>query len=864
MLSRVRMPQPTSRSWLWIAVFALANGAGLSSAPSVSAEDPPTKPEAPAPQEPQEAQQPKEISLTDFAIEANAVDERLSQIQARISLIDVVDEATQELGAIDAEVDEVRERFEALADRRAMSSELNILALRLQELTLRIDKQIDRISVYASELEELAAQNDQDIERWTRALRQARRPSVPESVRNRTASILQGLRAGRKELEQKSDEVLALQSRALEVRDGVLTSQQDVEIAQREQADSVFERQDLPLWELDAVSDKGAERVGYEIGVSGTAIASYLREKRGVLLLQLFLVLTLGWLLVRARAAVTARIDKRQQAGGIPWEDRAMQALRHPWAAALLLGIASARVFDLGRTVEIIILTWVVALPLWFVVYKEMVPAEFRKALVGLGLLGTLHIVVALVSGRSGAERVLLFVELVVACGGAFWLIRFLRDVDVSKRTRQGFWFSVTSLWARLALLLASIGVGATVVGYTYLAAEAATATIIGTIVATAWMAVARIGEAIVSTAVYMGRADAFRMVRANRDVTAQTLSRLIRLLATAMFAWSLADITSAWQPLGRSLGRALSADLGLGFATTGVTFGDFFAFFIILWASWVLARFVSFVLQEEIFPRLRVKQGVPFALTTFTRYAIIAIGFVAAISILGLPLDRVTIVLSALGVGIGFGLQNLVNNVVSGFVLLTEQPIRLRDKVQIDDVLGHVSHIGIRASTISTFDGAEVIVPNGDLISERVVNWTLSAPQQRVTIPVGIAYGTDPDQVLGILRKVADAHDKVFKAPAPLALFRGFGESSLDFELRVFMNPSDVLEVPSDLVVAINEALKEAGIEIPFPQRDLHVRGVPEGLIAAGTGAGAATHAGTGTDAVTGADTATVADTDA
>ncbi len=855
MLSRLGMPRRLNRSSLWVAAFALAGSVGLGGAPSVSAEDVPPKPEAPAPQEPEE---PKEISLVDFAIEANAVDERLSQIQAQISLIDVVDEATQELDAIDTEVDEVRESFEALADRRAMSSELNVLSLRLQELTARTDRQIDRLSVYATELEELATRNQKDIERWTRALRQARRPSVPASVRNRTASILEGLRAGRKELEQKSGEVLALQSRALDVRDGVLTSQQNVKIAQREQADSVFERQDPPLWEPDAISDKSAERVGYEIGLSGTAVASYLREKRGVLLLQLFLVLTLGWLLVRARAALTARIDKRQQAGGIPWEDRAMQALRHPWAAALLLGIASARIFDLGRTVEIIILTWVVALPLWFVVYKEMVPAKFRKALVGLGLLGTLHIVVALVSGRSGAERILLFVELVVACGGALWLIRFLREVDVPKRTRQGFWFSVTSLWARLALLIASIGLGATVVGYTYLAAEAATATIIGTIVATAWMAVARIGEAVVSTAVYMGRADAFRMVRANRDVTAQTLSRVIRLFATAMFAWSFADITSVWRPLGRWLGRALSADLGLGLATTGVTFEDFFAFFIILWVSWVLARFVSFVLREEIFPRLRMEQGVPFALTTFTRYAIIAIGFVAAISILGLPLDRVTIVLSALGVGIGFGLQNLVNDVVSGFVLLTERPIRLRDKVQIDDILGNVSDIGIRASTIRTFDGAEVIVPNGDLLSGRVVNWTLSAPQQRVIIPVGIAYGTDPAEVLGILRKLANAHEKVFNAPAPLALFRGFGESSLDFELRVFMDPKDVLEVPSELTVAINEALKEAGIEIPFPQRDLHLRGVPEGLIPAAADADTVAD----TDAVTDTDTDT--DTDA
>jgi small-conductance mechanosensitive channel len=170
-----------------------------------------------------------------------------------------------------------------------------------------------------------------------------------------------------------------------------------------------------------------------------------------------------------------------------------------------------------------------------------------------------------------------------------------------------------------------------------------------------------------------------------------------------------------------------------------------------------------------------------------------------------------------------------------------------MRDKIEVEGVLGNVSSIGIRASTIRTFDGAEVIVPNGDLISQRVVNWTLSARRQRVTIPVGVAYGTDPNQVLSILRRLAAENEKVFTTPAPLALFRGFGESSLDFELRIFMDPSDVLDVPSAVTVAINEALKEAGIEIPFPKRDLYLRGVPEGF--AFTDAGTDTGTDTETD---------------
>ena len=818
----------SNRAWLGMAALAFALSAGLTGLPSARAQDPEPKPEVAAPAE------PKEITTADFAIEANAVEDRLSRIRTELSVIDIAAEVNQALDAIEAQGADLQEQFDALETRRMMSSELNTLHAHLELLDARTDRQIGKLSVYGGELEKLSTQNEQDIEVWTRAVRAARRPSVPKSVRDRTASILQGLREGKKELDKKLGEVLALQSRALDVRDRVRMAEQGVVSAQRAQADSVFERQEPPLWKTDAPPDEEAAREGYDIRFSWPAVEDHLQAEGEALLVPLFLVLLLGWLFVRVRAVLAARIDGRQQDGATPWEDQAIEALRHPWPAALLVGIASFRFIYPERVVDMIVLTWVISLPLWFVVYKEMVPASFRNALVALGLLGTLHIVVTLVSGHPGVERALLLVELLLAGAGAAWLIRCLRNVEVPKRTRQGLWFSATSFWARLSLLICLVGAGATVLGYTYFAAEAAMVAIIGTIAATACMALARIVEAVVSTAVYAGRLDAFRMIRANREVTAKELGRVIRVLAAVLFVWALTDMTSSWRPLGRAVGGALSTDLGVGLVETGVTFGDFFAFFIVLWVSWMIARLVSFVLQEEILPRLHMQQGVPFALTTFTRYAIIVIGFVSALSILGVSLDRVTIVMSALGVGIGFGLQGLVNNVVSGFVLLTERPIRLRDKVEIDDVLGNVSNIGIRASTIRTFDGAEVIVPNGDLISGRVVNWTLSARRQRVTIPVGVAYGTDPNQVLGILRKLAADNAKVFKTPAPLALFRGFGESSLDFELRIFMDPSDVLDVPSAVTVAINEALKEAGIEIPFPQRDLHLRGVPGGFAVA------------------------------
>jgi small-conductance mechanosensitive channel len=195
---------------------------------------------------------------------------------------------------------------------------------------------------------------------------------------------------------------------------------------------------------------------------------------------------------------------------------------------------------------------------------------------------------------------------------------------------------------------------------------------------------------------------------------------------------------------------------------------------------------------------------------------------------VLGVPLDRLTLVVSALGVGIGFGLQNIVNNFVSGVILLFERPIRVGDLIQLEGLFGHVSTIGIRASKVRTFDGSDVIVPNGDLVSARVTNWTLADKKRRIDFPVGVAYGTDPTRVLEILLQIAKEHPEVLEHPEPEALFRSFGDSSLDFALRCWTESDrGLFAVQSDLAVGINAALAEAGIEIPFPQRDLHLRSV-------------------------------------
>ena len=214
--------------------------------------------------------------------------------------------------------------------------------------------------------------------------------------------------------------------------------------------------------------------------------------------------------------------------------------------------------------------------------------------------------------------------------------------------------------------------------------------------------------------------------------------------------------------------------------------------------------------------------------------------GVVFAIGAAGVELSQLTLLVSALGVGIGFGLQNIVNNFVSGLVIAFERPFREGDMIAVGQLMGRIREIGIRASNIRTIEGAEVIVPNGNLISGEVINWTLSDRTRRIDIPVGVSYGSDPAQVQKVLLEVLNDDPNVAADPPPVALFRGFGDSSLDFGL-VFWTPDaeQWVAVASDVRVRIFAALRAAGIEIPFPQRDLHIRSSVIGWPAADPRAG-------------------------
>ena len=221
--------------------------------------------------------------------------------------------------------------------------------------------------------------------------------------------------------------------------------------------------------------------------------------------------------------------------------------------------------------------------------------------------------------------------------------------------------------------------------------------------------------------------------------------------------------------------------------------------------------------------------QGAQFAFAKIVRYAIVVLGFVAAINALGFQLSALLAASAVLAVGIGFGLQNIAQNFISGIILLIEQPVRHGDFIKVGVTLGTVEDIGLRATHIVTRDAVTMIIPNSALVTADVINHSRPTTHLRIRIAVSVAYGTDTALVKEVLLRVAGASPNVLKDPAPDVRFEEFGDSAMLFSLLCWIeNARDDLRVGSELRFAIAKAFREAKVEIPYPQRDLHIRSLP------------------------------------
>lgn len=248
----------------------------------------------------------------------------------------------------------------------------------------------------------------------------------------------------------------------------------------------------------------------------------------------------------------------------------------------------------------------------------------------------------------------------------------------------------------------------------------------------------------------------------------------------------------------------------------------------VVLVGIFVVARGLGTLVGSRLLARTAMDRGLQYAIGRMTYYLLLVLGLLIALQTSGIEVGSLTVVLGALGVGVGFGLQTVVNNFVSGLILLVERPVQVGDRIEVGGTGGRVERIGGRSTTIVTSDNITLIIPNADLVTQPIINWSHGDPRVRFRIPVGVAYGSDIPRVREALLEVAAAHPGALTDPAPTVFFAGFGDSALNLELVVWAR--EMVQAPlrfrSDLNFAIEAAFRTHGIQIPFPQRDLHFKG--------------------------------------
>ena len=257
------------------------------------------------------------------------------------------------------------------------------------------------------------------------------------------------------------------------------------------------------------------------------------------------------------------------------------------------------------------------------------------------------------------------------------------------------------------------------------------------------------------------------------------------------------------------------------------VTLWSVLYFLILLFLLFYVTAKIRKWIVYDLLSQSKIDIGIRIAVGTIIRYIVLVIGIIVFLQSAGINLSAIMVLAGALGVGIGFGLQNITNNFVSGIIILFERPIKVGDRIQLGDVSGDVVNISMRSTTIVTNDNISIIVPNSDFISSKVINWSHTDRNIRFNFPIGVSYNEDPQEVKKLLLEVVDENKGVLIKPEPDVLFKGFGDSSLDFNLRVwtreYINRPNVLK--SQIYYAVFEKFKEHNIEIPFPQRDLHIK---------------------------------------
>ena len=752
------------------------------------------------------------IATPQVAAEAMQLNQRLRTLPDRLVSDELLNDLQQQINKLEATTHETETKTDQAIQSGAIFTVLQESELDWETLNKQVQSLSETLIKHATALENEIQSLRSDESRWSATSEQIKTQESPPELFDLTGKALVDIGAASKSAEERRGRIVALQQ--LVAKQGVIISAETerVKKAKAESQRSLLVPDTPPLWKVQFQPEQGISPLLRNSLVEDVArLKTFISAKATALLGIAFLTLgVLGFFLRLSRAPQTRTTESN-------FKNRNLM-LQRPIALALLVFVIAMMLWFFDAPNVVLALVYLIGLVPVMRLLKPHLTKTSQRMLVALVASVLVWHFIKLVQFPIWIKRDLIALFTLAVAGLFGWWVRQMYRANLSQQ--RGLNSTVVATSAGIVLML--LAFFANLSGYFGLSNLLTQGTLTSAYRAVSLYTVFAVGTLLISL-IQIKNAQPVSIAGVKNDRLTRRLT--FALGVTMFFVWlhTTLKLFTVLEPLLTKIRTALNYQIEVGSASFKIS--NIVAFVFVLIVGYLVASVTRALLGEVILPRLKLEYGLPNAIATITHYVVLVMVFFLAIVAAGVELSKFTILTGAIGVGLGFGLQNVVNNFVSGLILLFERPVRIGDFLEIAGATGQVSKIGVRSSTLHAVDGSDLIIPNATLISERVTNWTLSSTRRQILLSIPVAYGNDPTQVRDLLKATISAHPDVLKAPPPRAFFLGFGDSALNFEVRFWAaRPQVVLDLKSEVALGIAAALTNAGMKVPVPQRALHI----------------------------------------
>jgi potassium-dependent mechanosensitive channel len=747
------------------------------------------------------------IPLPDIVAEAGAAQNTLQGIRAELKADPVKTAVMQGLPDFERDIDIRNAESTRIISNGPSLDILGQLLMIWQSLGDNANSWSRELTRRATGLGADLARLDNMVEIWNLTAIDAKAKNAPQDVLNRITQTVELIQQTQDTLKTRRADLLNLQSRLAAEQTRIQIDFSSVEQAKQGTLSRLLVRESPPIWALRE-NTLPSQTTRHTFMDQVSRFEAFLAQEPAKFLIHVALIfclyLALHW----------ARRGMREWVKEDPTLQRSVPVFDMPIAAAIALSMLFVPVIypsTMPRLLRAIL--GIAALVPAVMLLRRLLDRRTFPVLYALIILFFIDEIRAITVALPLVTRCLFIVQMLGGICFTVWLLRSRPrtasgDDAPSPLSRAGRWFVQVTLFLLGAALVGNI------LGYGSLSYLLGNSVLRAAYLALIFTAASRIVESLVIVAFQARPLTYSATVRKHRTLLRRRTTQLLR---SVIFLLWLSFVFKQFE-LSDPLLNEANAVLNTGFALGAfrLTLGQIVGFILVVWASFLVSKFLRFLLEEDIYGRLKLARGLPYAISSVLHYTVLMIGFFIALAALGVDMTKFTILAGAFSVGVGFGLQNVINNFVSGLIVLFERPIKVGDVIQVGDAIGSVKKIGIRASVVHAQDGSDIIVPNGTLISNQVTNWTFSDRLRAISAQIQIPRNVDQRAAGKLLEQSANETSGVVKNPAPQTFITTLNSKTLTLEVRAWTDQyEDWMKIQSDLWAAINRKLERENIEL-------------------------------------------------